>query len=299
LAECKVTWEDAVDPVGYNTDYSIQLTGISYDEWHTFRIEVEPETAELFFFLDDQLWGNYLPGDVWRTADAKFQLNIGAYWEQNTSATSYVDNVFISNVSGASPPSPTSTPTGICDDFDDSSIQSYWNWVDPSGDSSYSLSDRPGFLRITVHGRDHDLYQNLNAPRLLRFVDGDFVATTNVSINPLVNYQGAGLLFWQDEYNYVRLERTLVRGIDLLYRIQGTYNAVEIPFSASTVYLKFEMIDQELSSFYSEDGFNWIEVDTLHILPSEKNQVGIAVVNEWQDASISADFDFFKLGECQ
>jgi regulation of enolase protein 1 (concanavalin A-like superfamily) len=149
-----------------------------------------------------------------------------------------------------------------------------------------------------VYGRDHDLYQNLNAPRMLQYVKGDFTVTTKVTINPQQNYQAAGLLYWQDENNYVRLERTLVKGIDLLYKIQGEYNAVEISFSASTTFLKFELSNQTLQGFYSEDGYNWSIVEAVQVPPCNNGQVGIDVVNEWQDNSITADFDFFMFSQC-
>lgn len=202
--------------------------------------------------------------------------------------------------SSPTPKKPETSPSSsICDNFDHTTLSSGWNWIDPKGDSAYNLTDNPGYLKITVNGRDHDLYQNLNAPRMLQNVDGNFVVTTRVTISPMKNYQGAGLLYWQDENNYVRLERTLVQGIDLLYKIQGSYRAIEIPFSLPTVLLKFKFENQNLRGFYSEDGFNWKSVETLQLPSSNNKQVGVVVINEWQDNSISAVFDYFKFGDCQ
>lgn len=189
--------------------------------------------------------------------------------------------------------------SSLCDDFDNTTLNSGWHWIDLKGDSSYSLTDNPGFLRITVYGRGHDLYQNLNAPRMLQDVEGNFTVATRVTINPQYNYQAAGLLYWQDQNNYVRLERTLVKGIDLLFRIRGVYNAVEIPFFVSTTFLKFEMSGLTLQGFYSEDGYNWSSVEAVQVPSSNNGQIGIDVVNEWQDNPISADFDYFKFDQCQ
>ena len=83
-------------------------------------------------------------------------------------------------------------------------------------------------------------------------VSGDFVASTMVTIIPMYNYQGAGLLLWKDEYNYVRLERTLVLGIDLLYRINGDRSSVEIPYSKPTVYLQMELVGNKLTASYGD-----------------------------------------------
>lgn len=199
---------------------------------------------------------------------------------------------------------PTAVPpfrnnsSSACDHFDNAVLNPGWEWIDPKGDSYFSLTDNPGFLRITVSGPDHDLYLNLNAPRLLQSVAGDFTVTTRVTIDPQYNYQAAGLLYWQDAENYARLERTLVSGIDLLYRIEGIYDAVEIPFFASTTLLKFEMSGQTLQGFYSQDGDDWSSVEAVQMPASMHAQIGIDVVNEWQDNSITADFDYFKFGHC-
>jgi hypothetical protein len=217
------------------------------------------------------------------------------------------------------PTTPTTTPTPLqppapelptlagpprypsssaCDEFEDAFLNAGWEWIDPKGDSYFSLTDIPGSLMITVSGPDHDLYENLNAPRLLQNVQGDFTVTTMVTIYPEYNYQAAGLLYWQDADNYVRLERTLVSGIDLLYRIRGEYKAVEISFFTSPTFLMFEMSGLTLQGFYSEDGDNWTSIEPVQVPLSSHAQIGIDVVNEWQDNSITAYFDYFKFSYC-
>ena len=163
---------------------------------------------------------------------------------------------------------------------------------------SFSLSDQPGFLLISVHGSDHDLYQNFNAPRLLQELAGDFSITTMRPIAPTAITRAPVCCSGRMKITIVRLERTLDQGIDLLYRIQGDYHAVEIPFTSSTVFLRFTYAEGFLTGLYSEDGATWIEVKTVTFPSSGRNLVGLVTVNEWQEASIFADFDFFHLGEC-
>lgn len=196
----------------------------------------------------------------------------------------------------------TQSPTPDCstDNFNQSSLDTGWVWIDPLGDSSFSLTDNPGNLRLSTPDRGHDLYpySNLNAPRLMRDVTGDFQVVTKVTIDPRYNYQGAGLLLWQDENNYVRLERTLVEGVDLWYRINGSYSGFEVPYSSPSVYLKLERSGSSVLVGYSLNGQDWIVLPTLNVALADNLQVGISLLNEWQDNPIWADFDFFSFGEC-
>ena len=184
---------------------------------------------------------------------------------------------------------------GFLDDFGSPMLQPGWVWVDPLGDCNYSLTDNPGHLRLYAPDGGHDLYMNLDAPRLVRPVRGDFVATTKVTINPTHNYQGAGLLIWHDQDNYVRLERTLVSGIDMWYRVAGAYGGVEIPFSGSPVFLRLQRAGDRVTAWYSEDASKWVEVSTIDFKVSGTLRVGLDLINQWQDNPIWADFDFFKL----
>ena len=188
--------------------------------------------------------------------------------------------------------------SGFCDYFDSSSLNPGWTWVDPLGDSSYSLTANPGYLRLYTPDGGHDLYQSLDAPRMLQPISGDFVATIKVTMYPSYNYQGAGLLIWQDENNYIRLERTLVDGVDMWYRIEGLYDGIQIPYSNPTVYLRVRRLENNFTAWYSENGSDWIEVTTVDYSAANTLQVGLDLINEWQDNPIWADFDYFELDWC-
>src|SRR6478672_5429970 len=92
--------------------------------------------------------------------------------------------------------------------------------VDPDGDCK--VTEDKGTLTLTVPKTHHDLtYQEdvtkLNAPRVLQPVEGDFTLTVTVKAYPppmgLQSSSGkhtfcsTGLLIWQDDKHYVRLER--------------------------------------------------------------------------------------------
>jgi regulation of enolase protein 1 (concanavalin A-like superfamily) len=192
-------------------------------------------------------------------------------------------------------PSASAASTGFSDYFDSSSLTSGWSWIDPKGDSNYSLTALPGYMRISTSGRGHDLYLNFDAPRMVQSIDGDFVVSTRVLIDPRYNYQGAGLLVWQDSNNYIRLERTLVSGIDLWYRIQGVYGGVELPYSTyGDIYFRISRAGNSFTASYGLDNKTWNPVLTINFPANNTLQVGLVLINEWQDNSTYAYFDFFE-----
>ncbi len=96
-------------------------------------------------------------------------------------------------------------------------IPGWGKTVDPEGDCSFVVEE--GRLRITAPGPVHGLSAELgrmNAPRVLRDVSGDFVAELTVAgefapgdktLAERTPFNGAGLLLFQDEGTYARLER--------------------------------------------------------------------------------------------
>jgi hypothetical protein len=100
-----------------------------------------------------------------------------------------------------------------------------WGWaVDPDGTSTFRVDD--GKLTIVAPGPIQDLSIELgrmNAPRIMRRVEGDFIAQVKVdgrfgpgkeqTLRVRTPYHGAGLLLMKDLQTYVRIDRaTVVRG---------------------------------------------------------------------------------------
>jgi regulation of enolase protein 1 (concanavalin A-like superfamily) len=155
--------------------------------------------------------------------------------------------------------------------------------VDPLGDCEYSLTANPGHVRLSAPDGGHDLYINLDAPRMVQYTRGDFVASTQVTMHPNYNYQGAGLLIWQGGLNYIRLERTLVCGVDMSFRIRGRYEGIEIPFTNPTVNLGIQRQGDRFTACYSENDSDWAEVSTVSFPAANTLQVGLDLINQWQN----------------
>src|SRR5579885_324390 len=99
-------------------------------------------------------------------------------------------------------------------------LDTRWQFVNPTGHGIWQI-DPQGSLSITApRGSDlnssPDHGHNLNAPRLLQSITGDFTIQTHLQVHftaknfqSATPFQSAGLLLWQDEHTFLRFERFL------------------------------------------------------------------------------------------
>lgn len=96
-------------------------------------------------------------------------------------------------------------------------IPGFGKIIDPNNDCRFTVED--GRLTIAIPGSDHGLsveQNRMGPPRVLQDVDGDFVVQVEVGgafpqgatslIEGRRAFHGTGLLLWQDEGTYLRLE---------------------------------------------------------------------------------------------
>jgi regulation of enolase protein 1 (concanavalin A-like superfamily) len=156
-------------------------------------------------------------------------------------------------------------------------------------------------LTIVIPGGVHLLSPDLklkNSPLLLTEVDGDFTAQVNVpgrilpGTIPLPNFpitfQGAGLIVWQDENNYLRLERTAIFTAEkkrlnqvLVELCKEGKVASFLPRDTSDtdIALKFERRGSEVRCHYSPDGKTWLEVKRQSVSFPARVRVGVSASN--------------------
>lgn len=190
--------------------------------------------------------------------------------------------------------------------------------VDPNKDCD--ISDR--VLRIVVPPTNHDLnpLRGLSAPRVLQPVSGDFEVSVRVTcdLEPGMKamgkgspFHGAGLLIWEDDENFLRIERNAWRNGDscLCYpplieywrdRQYSGANKVPVPsaefFPEGSTWLKATRRGNRMTVSMSPDGKKWKDVRSFDIDLTTKLQVGVAALNT-SDKPFRAEFDSFNLSQ--
>jgi RNA polymerase sigma factor (sigma-70 family) len=198
-------------------------------------------------------------------------------------------------------------------------LKSWGAVTDPSGDCTFTTEKSR--LVVKVPGGIHDLnpYRSMQAPRVLKKVKGDFVAQIKVTgdfkpgekaASDHSSFNGAGLLVWQDEKNYIRLERNrwYVPAEQqyacypplLEYFKNGEYqdtdpdSTLDEFFKDRSTWLRLERNGNKLIASYSHDGKEWTEAKEITVdLPAELS-VGVAAINTSEEA-FTVEFDEYKV----
>jgi regulation of enolase protein 1 (concanavalin A-like superfamily) len=170
--------------------------------------------------------------------------------------------------------------------------------IDP--DEDCDVRWEPARVTIAIPGTAHGLsveLERLNAPRVVRRVEGDFVVQVAVAgeVHPGSRgtvggrrpYQGAGLLIWQDEENYLRLKRAgLARdgssrsyvNLELRERARKVVSREEdIPDRVA--YLRLERRGGRLFAAVSPDGVQWRTLGRIVVDFDREVKVGVVAVN--------------------
>jgi RNA polymerase sigma factor (sigma-70 family) len=188
--------------------------------------------------------------------------------------------------------------------------------VDPDGDCKFTRDK--GVLTIEVPNKDHDLgveRDKMNSPRLLRDVEGDFVAQVRVSgtFSPSVDststeriaFVGAGLVLMADNKTYLRLERATLRrdGVARTYvnwelREDGEWklagDATVRPLEDKPTYVRLERRGDKLLASASHDGKEWWELEPLEVKLPAKLKLGVAAGTTSTDP-FKPSYDDFRL----
>jgi regulation of enolase protein 1 (concanavalin A-like superfamily) len=187
--------------------------------------------------------------------------------------------------------------------------------TDPDKDCTFKREK--GGLTIGVPGKDHGLAferGRMNAPRLLKDVEGDFVAEVRVggaftpsamsSAAGRIPFLGAGLVLMVDEKTYVRLERAAFRRDEVStyanweLRRDGTWvlagDASVCPLKEKVTHLRIERKGDKLLGAVSEDGKSWTDLSPLEVKLPAKVKVGVTA-NSTCTEPFSPHFDRFKL----
>lgn len=139
----------------------------------------------------------------------------------------------------------------------------------------------------------------MNAPRVLRAVEGDFVAEVTVAgqLQPgggrtssyALPYQGAGLLVWLDRDNFIRFERAAILRGNGFFPYVNFEQRASASMASSTgtatpegpIRLRLERKGSTVSAAYRMEGQDWVKIPRSVGIRwwGDLLKVGVAAVN--------------------
>ncbi|MEW5718540.1 MAG: DUF1349 domain-containing protein, partial [Chloroflexota bacterium] len=122
---------------------------------------------------------------------------------------------------------------------------------------------------------------------------------------PEQEYQGAGIVVYQDDDNLVRLERGYggvgggESGIVFAVVRDGEFESLispaQIATTAKKVELRLQREGNRFTAWWREPGKAWQNVGSAEVKLSATVQVGLAVLCELGAPDSVADFDYFRI----
>ena len=182
-----------------------------------------------------------------------------------------------------------------------------WQWNHNPNNNFWSLTDRPGFLRLTNERTDGNVLQTTNTLTQRTFgpKSTGFVA---LDVSGMKNGDYAGMVALQNNYGFIGVKMS--GGNKTIVRAQGkgfSANSTElasVPLNQNTVYLRLDFdftnrVD-DVYFYYSLDGNTWqafgsktdINFDLEHFTGYRFGLFSYAT----QSSGGYVDFDFFRVG---
>lgn len=195
------------------------------------------------------------------------------------------------------------------DNFDNPNLELYWQFVRNPDNEGWSLSERPGYLRIYTSNASMGKLETRNII-VRREKNFAHTATAKLEFEPGCSEEEAGLVCMCGRHCMVRLFLSRDNG----YKVKAmqTNNDVvtelgeSVEFSSPLVYLRIVVNRQVREFYYSLDNENWNLVGTIKdasFLSGEGvmigkhhtgTMVGMYAVNNGTGSRIPADFDWFR-----
>ncbi|HEV3416198.1 MAG TPA: DUF1349 domain-containing protein [Pirellulales bacterium] len=192
------------------------------------------------------------------------------------------------------PAAPDQTPA---DEKPAQTVKGFGDVIDPDGDCQIQEQIK---VTITVPKTTHDLalnpeYTKQNAPRITQDVKGDFSLAIKVDAFPIpkpktssngrFSHVGAGLLIWQDDKNYIRMERSSEGDTQSRFVMIECYqDGIKMykkhdDIEDKNTYLRVTRSGDNFTFESGEDGQDWTKLTTEEVKLAEQLKVGIAAVN--------------------
>ncbi len=259
-----------------------------------------PGGAEVIFFEHIDFEGAKLPIRL-NPMDYKKEIpNLHALPQ------SFGDIISSIKIEGWSSSSEFTEPVFV-DEFNGSQIRPEWRWEDPKGGGSWA--ERQGYLEMRVepgqdlwHGNPPGQGGNMDAPRLLMEVSGDFAIECRIPVSPQLKEHG-GLIVWKNPNAFIRLEKTsgphgfrgdvrFERHVNRVYSLVGRGEGL---VKVKALYLRIERKGNLFSSFASADGVRWQSCGQTVVGMGDPVQVGMHALCPGNIPPTLTRFEYFRL----
>ena len=192
------------------------------------------------------------------------------------------------------------------DEFTGDIMKPDWKWIDPKGGGSWV--ERQGYLEMRAD-RGQDLWHgaggrggNMDAPRLLTQVEGDFAIETRMQVSSNLREHG-GLLVWKSPEAFLRLEKTsgahafrgdvrFERHVNQVYTLVGRAAGYR---QIREIYLRIERRGNLFAAFASTDGIKWIGCSQTYVGIGDPLLVGLHALCPGNIPPTLTRFDYFRL----
>ena len=191
----------------------------------------------------------------------------------------------------------------VRDEFNGSSLNANWHTIRNLDQSHWSLTERPGFLRLT--GSTVTLDDTEVPPVFVgqKIEIADFEAIAQLDFQPNAQNETAGLVLRQNErqrYEFAIGRGSKGREIFLRYVIGGIRSVpVTIPVPNGAIRLKIRGFTDYYRFSYAIDGVDFREIGGVETkyLKVEKSPVliGLFASGDGIESTSKADFDWFEL----
>jgi hypothetical protein len=219
-----------------------------------------------------------------------------------------VDGASLTEAPSTEPP--TSNPTEVSDmivgsdpnlvwmdEFDKPELDARWSWIREEP-SLWSLDTEEGFLQIITE--EGGLFSDSNDAKNILVTtppDTNYQLITKLSFLPFENFQRAFLIAYQDDDNYILVNRRYGNDQYVSFQLElAGENEVgtNYPLGRRDLYLMLDKIEDSYTGYYSLDGEDWIFIESV-VTDLEVNHIGLGASGGGSVIPNPAEFDFFEV----
>ncbi|WP_284645101.1 family 43 glycosylhydrolase [Paenibacillus silviterrae] len=191
-------------------------------------------------------------------------------------------------------------------DHNGSNLGLVWQWNHNPDNRYWSLTDRPGYLRLTT-GRTSNSIHNARNTLTQRTFGPESSGTIAIDVSHMKDGDYAGIAAFQQNYGFVGVKMSgTSKSVIMVSGNSGTaVEAASIPITQNIVYLRTELDFKNRTDkayfYYSLDGERWASIgNTVQMSYTIPHFMGyrFALFNfATKTTGGYVDFDYFKLGD--